>query len=93
MYALLVSLEIDASRMPEVVQFLDGFAVPAISRGEGFVNGTWMRALDGASGRSILLYETREAAEAAAARASEGPPPGAPIRFGSAEVFEVLRQA
>jgi hypothetical protein len=41
----------------------------------------------------LIIYEDQAAAEAAADRARQGPPPGAPTRFVSAEVFEVVAQA
>jgi len=93
MHALLVTLELDPARMEEALQVLHGFAIPTVRQGAGFVSGPWLRSADGRHGRSLLLYESREAAEAAAERAAQGPPPGAPIRFVSAEPFEVMAQA
>jgi hypothetical protein len=93
MHALLVQLEIDAGREDEAIGFLNNAGVPMISSGRGFVSGTWMRAANGTTTRSLMLYETKDAADDAAARASQGPPPGAPTTFVSAEVFEVLAQA
>lgn len=93
MYAVLVTLEIDPNRMDEAMQTLNGFAVPTISQGAGFVSGTWVRSADGRRGHSLLLYESQSAADAAAVRAAQGPPPGAAIRFLSAETYEVMAQA
>jgi hypothetical protein len=93
MYGLLVQLEIEADRVEEAIGFLTGVAVPMISQGDGFVSGTWTRTLDGLHTRSLILYEDLAAAEAAAERARQGPPPGAPTRFVSAEVVEVMAQA
>jgi hypothetical protein len=92
-HALLVQLEIDPARADEAVKFLHEVAVPMISQGAGFVSGTWMRSEDGRHTRSLILYENEQTANAAATRAAEGPPPGAPTKFVSAEVFEVLAQA
>lgn len=92
MHAVLVTLELDPSRMDEALQNLHGFAIPAIKQGAGFVSGTWIRSADETSGHSVLLYEREEDAQAAKQRAAAGPPPGAPLRFVSAEVFEVLAQ-
>jgi hypothetical protein len=92
MHAVLVQLQIDPSRAEEAISFLRERAVPMISKGEGFQSGTWMRSLDGAATRSLLLYDSEESAKAAATRAAEGPPPGAPTTFVSAEVFEVIVQ-
>jgi hypothetical protein len=93
MHAVLVELAIDPDRWDDAVQLLKNFAVPTISQGEGFVSGTWIRAASGDRGHSLLLYETEANATAAAERAAEGPPPGAPTTFVSAEVFEVVAQA
>jgi hypothetical protein len=93
MYGLIVELEIDESQADRTVEFLHQVAVPMIKQGPGFVSGTWMRSRDGSRTRSLILFEDEDAAEAAAERARQGPPPGAPTRFISAEVFEVLAQA
>ena len=94
MHALLVQLELnDPSRRDEALTFLREVSVPTISKGEGFVSGTWMLSEDGKSTRSLLLYENEETAKAARSRAEGPPPPGVPARFVSAEVFEVMATA
>lgn len=93
MYAVVVQVDLDTSRQDEGVQTLESFVVPTVKAMPGFVSGTWMRSLDGSEGRSLLVFESREAAEAAAARIAEGPPAGAPVTFRSADVGEVLAQA
>ncbi len=93
MHAVLVTLRLDPNRMEAALQNLHGFAIPAITHGAGFVSGTWIRSADETRGHSLLLYEDKASAEVAAERAAAGPPPGAPIQFVSAEVFEVLAQA
>jgi hypothetical protein len=92
MYGLLVQLEIDAAKADEAIGFLNNVAVPMIKQAPGFVSGTWMRSLDGLHTRSLIIFETEEAAQAGAKRARQGPPPGAPTHFVSAEVFEVMAQ-
>jgi hypothetical protein len=93
MYGLLVELEVDPAQAEQAIDFLREVAVPMIKQGPGFVRGTWMRSLDGARTRSLILYDDQQAANEAADRARQGPPPGAPTRFVSAEVFEVMAQA
>ena len=93
MYGLTVELEIEVGRTEEAIVFLSNVAVPMIRQGAGFVSGTWMRSLDGLHTRSLILYEDQESASAAEERARQGPPPGAPTRFVSAEVYEVMAQA
>ena len=93
MYGLVVELEIAEDQADRAIEFLREVAVPMIKQGAGFVGGTWMRSLDGRRTRSLILYEDEAAAHAAAERAAQGPPPGAPTRFVTAEVFEVMAQA
>ena len=93
MHGLVVELELDAAQGDRAIEFLHRVAVPMIKQGAGFVSGTWMRSLDGERTRSVIIYEDQQAADAAAERARQGPPPGAPTRFVSAEVFEVMAQA
>jgi hypothetical protein len=93
MHGLLVELEIDPDRAEEAIGFLHGVAIPMIQQGAGFVSGTWMRSQDGSRTRSLIVYEDESAANDAADRARQGPPPGAPTRFVSAEVFQVMAQA
>ena len=93
MYAVLGRVEIDSSRTDEAVELLNNYTVPMVKQAPGFVSGTWARSDDGTHGQSLILFDTEEAAKAAAERAAAGPPPGAPVTFVSAEVFEVLAQA
>jgi hypothetical protein len=93
MHALVVQLEIEPERRDEALDFLRTRAVPMISSGAGFVGGTWMLSEDGTSTRSVLVYDSKQQADEAFARASHGPQPGAPTRLVSAEVFEVVAQA
>ena len=72
---------------------LQSQVVANVKKAPGFVSGTWTRSADGKQGRSIMIFESEEAAKAAAERARTGPPQGAPVTFVSAEVFEVLAQA
>jgi hypothetical protein len=92
-FGLVVELALDAEHGEEPIGFLKAVAVPMISQGAGFKSGTWMRSLDGLRTRSVMLYETEQAAADAADRAKQGGPPGAPITFVSAEVFQVMAQA
>ena len=93
MYAVVGKVEIDASRAAEAVELLNGYTVPTVKQAPGFVGATWLRSEDGTHGQSVILFESEDAAKAAAQRAAEGPPPGAPVTFVSAEVYEVVAQA
>ena len=93
MHAVVVTVEIDTGRTDEAIRLLNTFTVPTVKQAPGFVSGTWVRSVDGAHGQSLILFESEDAANAGARRAAEGPPPGAPVRFLSADVFEVLARA
>ena len=92
MYAVLGRVDIDSSRADEATELLNSRTVPMVKQAPGFVSGTWARSADGTHGQSLILFETEETAKAAAERAATGPPPGSPVTFVSAEVFEVLAQ-
>ena len=95
MYAILTEVTIDDARGDEATKLLHEQVVPAAKGFAGHVAGYWCRSEDGTRGRSIVLYESKDAADAAlAAMQAEGaPPPGAPVTLGSAEVYEVLATA
>lgn len=93
MHAMVGEVEIDASRADEARELLQAFTVPTAKSQPGFISGTWVRALDGKRGRSILLFESEATARACAEVAAQGPPPGAPVKVISMEVYEVMAQA
>jgi hypothetical protein len=88
MHAVLVEVELEAARSGEAEAFLRNELLPMVRQAPGFVSGTWTRSEDGIHGRSMVIYDDQESAKAAASRAAQGPPPGVPVRFVSAEVFE-----
>jgi hypothetical protein len=63
MHAVVVDVSI--SDVDRARKELDESVVPAVSRAPGFVSGVWVR-LDGNKGRSIVVFESEEAANAAA---------------------------
>lgn len=93
MHAILGTVDIDGTRGAEAVAMLHDQLIPMIRQMPGFVSGTWTRSVDGTQGRSLILFESEETAKAATEAAREGPPPGAPVSFVSADVFEVVAQA
>ena len=94
MYAALGQASIDATRLAEADKALEENLIPWVSSMDGFVSGTWTRSPDGTQGRSLILFDTEENAQAAAeAGRAQGPPPGAPISITSVDVFEVVGQA
>jgi hypothetical protein len=93
MHAVIGTIEIDENRADEATELLNSFAVPNAKQAPGFISGTWYRSADGTRGHSVVLFESEATAKAAAERVAQGPPPGAPVRLVSTDVFEVLAQA
>ena len=90
MYAIFGTSEIDASRGDEATEILTNGILPGISQAPGFVSATFARSADGTGGRSMVLFESEEAAKAVAARAGDLMPADAPIKIISLDVLEVV---
>jgi hypothetical protein len=94
MYAVIVRVEIDATRLDEADKLLHATVVPRVKSAEGFVRGLWLRSTDGQTGRGLVVFDSEEHAQAGAEQArQQAPPPGAPVTFQSAEVVEVVAEA
>jgi len=89
MYAVLVSVSINDVESTE--QELREKVVPRVSAEPGFVAAYWTRSADGSNGRSMIVFESEEAAKAAAGRIGPNVPQG--VTFESAEVREVIASA
>ena len=72
MHAVLVKVSIDDA--VDSVKELKETVVPRISSAPGFVAGYWTRSDDGSNGRSMLVFESEDAARAAEETASEPKP-------------------
>jgi hypothetical protein len=67
--------------------------VPRVSQAPGFVSGYWTRSDDGANGLGLVVFESEQAARAAAERIqSDNPTPDA-VTVESVEVREVVEHA
>jgi hypothetical protein len=91
MYAVVVHIKMDPARGDEAVQMLHDVVVPSSKRARGFNGGYWARSVDGATGLSVEVFETEEAARAFADGAAV--PPGAPVTLVSVEVMELMASA
>jgi hypothetical protein len=89
MHAVLVKVSINDGASSE--KELKETVVPRVSTAPGFVAGYWTRSDDGSNGRSMLVFESEDAARAAAERISANVPQG--VTFESAEVREVVASA
>ena len=94
MYVVIVEVKIDPDRMTEVRQFLNDVIAPRAQEFAGFKAGYWLRSSDGNAGRSLLFFESEDAAHAAANEIQTyGVPEGMPAMMEGLETFEVLVQA
>lgn len=96
MHGLLVEINIEAGRDDDANEFLKGQVVPRVREAPGFVAAYWWRSSSGSggSGRSLVVFETEEAAKAAAEMASTGQMPMPEFAsMGSAEIVEIVAQA
>ena len=91
MYAVVVHIKLDPARGDEAVQMLHDVVVPNSKRAPGFNGGYWARSLDSATGLSVEVFETEEAARAFADGATT--PPGTPATIVSVEVMELMASA
>ena len=89
MYAVVVKVSISD---PESAQKgLEETVVPRISRAPGFVAGYWTRSDDRSNGQSMIVFESQEAAQAAADRIGANIPEG--VTLENTEVREVVANA
>jgi hypothetical protein len=93
MYAVMVQVRVDGSREQEARQLLQDVVVPTAKGLAGFAGGTWCRALEGDAGRSVLLFDSQDAATSAVEQiTSQGPPAGAPVTIEAVDAYEVVAQ-
>jgi hypothetical protein len=94
MYAVVVSVKIPEDRDAEAEEYFRDEVLPRVKATPGFVSATWIgweNSSTGATDTSIILYESREHAEAAAKNAQSRP--GSPVTVMSVEVGAVTAQA
>lgn len=91
MYATQVSVRIEAGREDEARQGLVEQVLPRVKGSPGFVAGYWF-APDGDTGSSVVIWETKEHAEAMAARLQPGAHPAPPVTVERVEVREVIER-
>jgi hypothetical protein len=94
MHAMLVTVDIESERNEESIKVLHEITIPGAKAQPGFQRGIWLRSADGSQGRGIVLFDTEENANASASMLREqGPPPQAPVKLRTVEVFEVVGEA
>jgi hypothetical protein len=91
MHAVVVRVSIGDAEIAE--KGLREKVVPGVSSAPGFVAGYWTRSDDGSNGLSILVFESMEAAQAAADRFRAGSILPETVTVSRIEVREVVATA
>ena len=91
MHAVVVKVSVTDG--PVATKYLRETVVPGVSQAPGFVAGYWVRLEGGNEGNSVIVFESEEAARAAADRLREdiGSNPG--VTLNDATVGEVVANA
>ena len=89
MHGVVVTVRL--SDQTQAQEMLKSVIIPRIKQEPGFVSGTWLGTEDGTMGHSIVLFDTKEHAEAASKNVT--PPDDAPITIAYNQVYEVVAQA
>jgi hypothetical protein len=90
-HAVVVTVSIDPGQAQEAQAHLQSMVVPRVKETPGVVAGYWTRSSDGQHGSSLVVFETEEAAQAAADALPSTPRPEF-IHFDSVDVREVVAQ-
>ena len=86
MFAIVGASRLGSESGPEFAQGL----LAVLGGAPGFVSGTFTRSADGERGRSMVLFETENAATTAMEMALQNMPQDAPVEIESVEVYEVV---
>jgi heme-degrading monooxygenase HmoA len=88
-----VVTKVSVQDAPVATKFLRESVVPAVSQAPGFVAGYWVRLEGGDEGNSVIVFESEDAARAAAERIREnvGSNPG--VTLNDVTVGEVVANA
>jgi hypothetical protein len=89
MHAVLVSVTINDGEA--ATKHLRGEIVPRVKQAPGFVAGYWVRAENGDQGRGTIVFESEDAARAAAERIQQDP--GDAVTLDAVVVGEVVESA
>jgi hypothetical protein len=89
MHAVLVSVEVHDQETGR--QQLQGRVVPAVKQAPGFVAGYWVQLAEG-QGRSVMVFESEEAANGAVEMIRSQPASGA-VSIVDMQVGEVVANA
>jgi hypothetical protein len=92
MYAVVTNVSIAPGQFDGARKALNEQVVPRVKQAQGFVKGFWTVRDDSAQGTSIIVFKTKQDAEAAMGMVRNTPtPPG--VTVNSVEVREVIGEA
>ena len=89
MHAVVVTVKISDREQAEPV--LRDTVIPQVKQEPGFISGMWLGTEDGTTGHSVVLFDTKEHAEAASKNVTR--PAGGPVTIAYNQVYEVIAQA
>jgi hypothetical protein len=89
MYATQVSVRIESGREDEARRGLAEQVLPRVKGSPGFVAGYWFATQEN-TGSSLVIWQTKDHAEAAAAQLQPGDHPAPPVTVERVEVREVI---
>lgn len=92
MYAMVGTSKLNFAHTDDAARMADG-VLSSLRGAPGFVTGSFARSADGNHGRSMVLFETEEQAQAAIEKARATIPAGGPVELVSLEVYEVVAHA
>ncbi len=78
---------------PAATEFLRETIVPGVSQAPGFVAGYWVRLEGGNEGNSVIVFESEDAARAAAERIRENTDSNPGVTLNDVTVGEVVANA
>lgn len=93
MHGMVINVKIDPDRFDEAEQGLTEMVVPTVKAQAGFVRGTWLHHRAESRGIGVVVYESKDAAQAAMAMFEQmrAAPESAndPVTVESAELYDV----
>ena len=92
MYAMVGASKLNFDNPDDAAQMANGI-LSNLSSAPGFVSGAFARSVDGNHGRSMIVFDTEEQANAAAEKARATIPADARVEIVSLEVYEVVAHA
>ena len=88
-----VVTKVSVSDGPTATEFLRENIVPRVSQAPGFVAGYWVRLEGGDEGNSVIVFESEDAARAAAAQIRENTDSNPGVTLNDVTVGEVVANA